>query len=159
MIKGAFETAVHHRGGYRYVRIHEFEEGGLVVGRGVVISWVVVSLFVEDNDVTFELQLGIGGVGGVLVRTVVRGSLRQVWRGGDEVVVEMIVEMRGGEGWGIEGIVYIVMAVHGGGGIGAFCNLCNESDPSVGCVRKIEMVKIGGKKKKGLRAREERKEN
>ena len=72
MIKGAFETAVHHRGGYQYMRIHEFEEGDLVVGGGVVISWVVVSsLFVEDNDVAVELQLGIGGVWGVLVRTVV----------------------------------------------------------------------------------------
>ena len=59
--------------------------------------------------------------------------------------------MRGGEGWGVEGLglfVYIVMGFHGGGGIGAFCKLCNESDPSVGCVRKIEMVKIGGRKKK-----------
>ena len=47
---------------------------GLVVGGGVVISRVVVSLFVGDSDVTVELQLGIGGVGGVLVITVVRGE-------------------------------------------------------------------------------------
>ena len=102
MIKGAFEVAVHHRGGYRYMGVHKVEEGGRVVG-GVVISWVVVWLF--ESDVTVELQVGIGGVGGVLVRTVVGGSRRQIWRGGDEVVVEMIVEMRGGEGWGVEGIV------------------------------------------------------
>ena len=69
-----------NRGGYRYTRIHE--EGGLVVGGGVVISWVVVSsLFVEDNDVTVELQLRIGCVWGVLVRTVVSEA---GWRGGDE---------------------------------------------------------------------------
>ena len=80
MIIGVFE-AVHHRRGYRYMGmgVHEIEKGGLVVGGGVVFRWVVVSsLFVEDNDATVELQLGIGGVGGVLVGTVVGGSWRQV---------------------------------------------------------------------------------
>ena len=43
--------------------------------------------------------------------------------------------------------IYIIMAVHGEGGIVALCNLCNESDPSAGCVGEIGM-KIGGKKKK-----------
>lgn len=77
MIIGVFE-AVHHRRGYRYMWVHKVEKGGLVVGGGIVFRWVVVSSFVEDNDATVELQLGICGVGGVLVRTVVRGSWRQV---------------------------------------------------------------------------------
>ena len=47
------------------MRILKAEEGGLIVGGGVVTAWVVVS-FIE---VTVELQPGIGGVG---VRTGVR---------------------------------------------------------------------------------------
>ena len=92
----------------------------VIVGRGVVFSWVVISLFVENNDISVELELRIGGIGRVLVRTVVGGSLRQIWRGGGEVEVEAIVD---GEVWGTVGlilVVYIVMAVHGGGGIVAF---------------------------------------
>jgi hypothetical protein len=77
-------------------------------------------LVVEDDYVSFELEVGIGSVGGVLVRTVIRGSWRQVWRGGGEVVVVVIVEMRGGEGWGVETlalVVYIIVAVHGEGDV------------------------------------------
>ena len=132
MVKGVFISVVHHGWGQGYMRVHKVEERGLVVRGGVEFSWVVVALFVEDDYASVELQLGIGGVGGVLVRTVVRGSWRQIWRGGGEVVVEVIVEMRGGECWGVERlilVIYIVMAVHGGGGDVAFCNLCSESDP------------------------------
>ena len=156
MIKGVFEAVVHHGWGYRYMRVHKFEEGGSVVRGGVVFRWVVISWLAEDDYVSVKLELRIGSVWRVLVRAVVRGSWRQVWRGGGEVVVEVIVEMGSGEGWGVETValvVYIVMAVHGEGGFVAFCNLCNESDLFVGCVREIEMVKIGGKKKKRMRGR------
>ena len=111
------------RWGYR---VHKTEKGRLIIGGGVEFGWVVISWLFEGN-VSLELKLGIGGVGGVLVRTVIRGSLRQIGRGSDEVEVEVIVE---GEFWGtvrLIVVVYIVMAVHGGGGIVAFCNLCNES--------------------------------
>lgn len=107
------------------VSVHKIEEGPLVVGGGVEFGWVVIYLF--EDDVSVELELGIGGVGRVLVRTVVRGSLRQIGRRGDEVEFEVVVD---GELWGGVGlilVVYKVMAVHGGGGIVAFCNLCNES--------------------------------
>lgn len=56
---------------------------------------VVFSLFLGGGGVAIGLQLGIGGIGGVLVRTIARGSLRQVQRGGDEVVVEKIVRTKG----------------------------------------------------------------
>ena len=105
------------------MRVHKVKKGGLVVRGGVVFRWVVVWPF--DGYVSFEIEVGIGGVGGVLVRTVIRGSWRQVWRWGGEVVVEVIVEMRGGECWGVETltlVAYIVMAVHGGGG-GDWCVL------------------------------------
>ena len=55
------------------MRVHKVEEG-LVVGGGVVISRVVVSLLVGNNDVTVELQLGIGGVGGGSGKNCCRGE-------------------------------------------------------------------------------------
>lgn len=126
MVEGVLETAVHRRWGYCDMRVHKVEERGVGIGGGVVFCWVVIRLVAENDDVSVELQLGIGGAGGVLVRTVVRGSLRQVWRGGGEVELEVIVD---GEVWGAVRlilVVYIVMAVHSGGGIW-FCNLCKES--------------------------------
>ena len=78
------------------MRIHKVEEGCLAVGEGTITSWVIASLVVKGNNVSVELQLRIGSVGGLLVRTVSRGGLRQVWRGDDEVIVEMIVELRHG---------------------------------------------------------------
>ena len=131
---------------------HKVEQGGRVVGGGVVFRWVVISLV--DYYVSVEFELGVGGVGGVLVRTVIRGSLRRVWRGGGETKFEVV----DGQVWGAKrlmSVVFIVMAVHGGGGIVAFCNLCYESDLSVGCVREIE-VKIGGRKKKRMERRGKR---
>jgi hypothetical protein len=118
VIKGVLVAAVHRRWDYRYMGVHKVEEGGLVVGGGVVFRWVVIPLFVEDDYVSVKLEVGIGGVGGVLVRTVIRGSRRQVWRAGGEVVFVVIVEMGGGECWGVVSltlVVYIVMAVHCGG--------------------------------------------
>lgn len=150
MIEGVLEAAVHRRWGYRYMRVHKFEEGGLVVRGVVVFRWVVISSLVEDNYVSVELELGIGGVGGVLVGTVIRGSLRQVWRGGGEVVVEVIVEMGGGECWRVETLVlviYIIMAVHGGGGIDGFVTCAVSLTLDWLCTGDREM-KIGGKRKK-----------
>jgi len=114
------------------VRIHILEERRLVVRGGVEFRWVVISVLIEDDYISVELKLGIGGVGGALIGAVIRGSWRQIWRGSGEVVVEVIVEMRGGEGWRTETlilVIYIIMAVHGEGGIVASCNLCDESDP------------------------------
>lgn len=93
-----------------------------------------------------------------MVRTVVGGGGRWIWRAGGVVVLVVIVEMGGGEDWRGEGlalVVYIVMAVHGGGGM-VFCNLCTGSDPFGWLCTEIEM-KIGGKKKK--RRLEERRVN
>jgi hypothetical protein len=116
MIKGVLKAIVHHGWCHRHMRVHIVEEGWSIVRGGLEVRWVVFALVVEDDYVSFELQFGIGSVGGVLVRTVIGGSWRQVWRGGGEVVVEVIVEMRGGESWGVETlalVVYIVVAVHG----------------------------------------------
>ena len=115
---------------------HEIEKGGRVVRGGVVFRWVVISLV--NDYVSVEFELGIRSVGGVLVRTVIRGSLRRVWRGGGETRFEVV----DGQVWGTKrllSVVFIVMAVHGRGGIVAFCNLCYESDLSVGCAREIEV--------------------
>jgi hypothetical protein len=60
------------------VRVHH-EEG---VGGGVVFSWVVISGLVDEYlsfKLAFEFEVGVVGVGGVLIRPVIRGSLRQVW--------------------------------------------------------------------------------
>lgn len=100
--------------------VHKVEKGGLVVGGRVVFGWVVIWWLTEDDDVSVELEFRVGGTGGVLVGTVVRGSLRQIWRGGGEVELEAIVD---GEFWGTVGlilVVYIVVAVHSGGGVVAF---------------------------------------
>jgi len=148
VIKGVPKAAVHRR--RCYMGVHKVEEGSLVVREGVVFRWVVITSLVEDDYVAVELELGIGSVGGVLVRTVIGGCLRQVWRGGGEVVVEVIVEMRSGEGGGTERlalVVYIVAAVHGGGDV-AFCNLCTDSGPFGWLCTGIEMMKMGGKRKK-----------
>jgi len=56
--------------------VHIVEEGGLVVGGGVVFSRVVLYLVVENDYVSVEAEIGIGGTGRVLVRTVIRGSWR-----------------------------------------------------------------------------------
>lgn len=95
----------------------------MVVGGGVVFRWVVIPLVVDNDNVSFKLELGIGGTRRVLIRTVVGGSLRQIWRGGE-------AEVEGIEVWGAVGgipFAYIVMGVHGRGGIVGACNLCNES--------------------------------
>ena len=64
MVKGMLETAVHGRWGYCDMGVvHKFKEGSLVVGGGVEIGWVVVSLVVENDNVPLELELGIGSVG------------------------------------------------------------------------------------------------
>ena len=85
-----------------------------------MVGWVVLSLLVvKDNNIPVELELRIGGVG----RTPIRGSWRQIWRGG-EVVVVVIVEMRGGEGRRGEtmvSVIYIIFVEHGGGGGGVLC--------------------------------------
>lgn len=161
MIKGVLKAAVHGRC-YRYVRVvHEFKEGGSVVGGDVVFSWVVFSLIVENPYVSVELEFGKCGVRGVLVRTVIRGSCRQVWRGGGEVVVvvQVIVEMRGGEGWGAETpalFVYIVVAVHDEEEELDSVTCVVSLTPPAGCVGEIEMdEEIGGEKKKGLREEEQ----
>ena len=146
MVKGVFETAAHEGWGYRSMGVHKVEEGSMGVGGGVEFGRVVITLF--DDNVSFELEFGIGGAGGVLVRTVVRWSLRQVWRRGDEVEFEVIVD---GEVWGAVRLilfVYKVMAVHGGGGDGCVLVTCVESgDPFGWLCTEIEM-EIGGKEKK-----------
>ena len=142
----------------RVLSVHKIEEGGLVVRGGVEFRWVVISRFFEDDYVPFELEVGIGGIGGVLVGTVIRGSRRQVWRGGGEVVLELIVEMGGGKGWreALVLVVYIVVAVHSGGGMWSSVTCVLSLTPSAGCVLEIGMMKIGGKKKKGWTEKSER---
>lgn len=93
MVKRLFEAAVHGRWGYSNMGVHKVEERGVIVRRGVVFRWVVISLVVENNDFPVELELGIGSVGGVLVRTVVRGSLRQIRGGSGEVEFEVVGEV------------------------------------------------------------------
>ena len=109
--------------------VHKVEKGIGDIGGGVVFRWVVIYLVAENGDASVELEFGIGGVGGVLVGTVVRGGLRQVWRGGGKVEFEAIVD---GEVWGAVGlilVVYIVMAVHGGGGVVRSVTCAASFDP------------------------------
>jgi len=100
----------------------------------------------EDNDASVEFELGMGGVGG----TAIRRSWRQVWRGGGELVVVVIVEIGGGQGWRVAMILveYITTLEHGEEETSCSVTCVLSLSPSVGCVLGIGMVKIGGKKKK-----------
>lgn len=136
--------------------VHKVEEGGVVIGRGVVFGGVVISLLVLDDYVSVELKLGIGGAGGSLVGAVVRGSLRQIWRGEGKVEFKVMVD--GGEFWGTVRLVmlaYVVMVVHGKEGLLGVVTCVMSLSPWVGCAREIEM-KIRGKKKKKRGWKEER---
>jgi hypothetical protein len=73
VIKGVLKTAIHRGRGHWYMRVHEVEEGGLIVRGGVVVRWVVLLFVVADEEnVSVELEFGVGGVG----RTPIRGSWR-----------------------------------------------------------------------------------